>query len=85
MNLEEGNKKTESIKEKKKAKEESIWQTFGASSMCTGVTNVSVEFKNSEFKVFNLEEADVSTNILQSSDFSVPQNPWPLSTVAQVH
>lgn len=53
--------------------------------MCTGVTNVSVEFKNSEFKVFNVEEADVSTNILQSSDFSVPQNPWPLSTVAQVH
>lgn len=39
--------------------------------MCTGVTNMNFELKNSEFKVLEEDEADLSANVLPSSDFSV--------------
>lgn len=38
--------------------------------MCTELTNMNMDLKNSECK-----EADLSTNVLRSSDFSVPHNP----------
>ena len=53
--------------------------------MCTGVTNTNFELKNSEFKVLEEDKADLSANVLLSSDFSVLRvHPWPLYTFAQV-
>lgn len=58
MNLE--GKKTESLMEKKVARESSIRQTSEASPRYTRVTNMNMELKNSEFEV---EEVDFSTNV----------------------
>lgn len=52
--------------------------------MYTGVTKMNMELKNSEFKVLKVEEADVTTNVLQHSDFSTSQNACLLCTVVQV-
>ena len=85
MNLEEENKMTESLKGKKKKRaKELIQQTFGAST-CTGVTNTNFELRNSEFKVLEEDEADLSANVLPSFDSSVLRvHPWPLCTFVQV-
>lgn len=43
------------------------------------------ELKNSEFQVLEEDEADLSANVLPSSDFSVLRvYPWPLYTCVQV-
>lgn len=41
--------------------------------MCTRVIKMNMELKNSEFKVLKVEEADLSTDVLQHSDSLFPR------------